>query len=195
MSTSTAIRPAVRHLLHPRKASAIPPTFLLPCLQSSPTSSSPSSSQTASFSSSSTLFYPRDHNRLRGVSSLRHTGPRQPLSVSKVKLPEPVLDPSKRSKVQVDENHGLWEFFRHKDKPFSTPVEEGDHGRPWTAEELRAKSWEDLHALWWVCCKERNRIATERYEMKRVEAGYGATDSKIRDITVSFAFFLSFSST
>jgi large subunit ribosomal protein L47 len=123
---------------------------------------------------------------LRGVSTQRRTGPRQPLSVSKTELPQPVLDPSKRTKVKVDDDHGLWEFFRHKDKPFSTPAEEGEFGRPWSAHELRGKSWEDLHALWWVCCKERNRIATEDNERKRMEVGYGQEDSKKRDIAVSF---------
>jgi hypothetical protein len=37
-----------------------------------------------------------------------------------------------------------------------------------------------------VCCKERNRIATEAKERKRLEAGYGDYESKRRDIAVSF---------
>ncbi|PQE31631.1 50s ribosomal l4 protein [Rutstroemia sp. NJR-2017a WRK4] len=184
MSTPTAIRPAVRNLLQSRKTGNIPPTFLLPCLQSQNFFNKPSASQTSSFSTTNTLLFPRDHNRSRGVSSQRRTGPRQPLSVSKTELPQPVLDPSKRAKVKVDDDHGLWEFFRHKDKPLSTPAEEGEFGRPWSAQELRGKSWEDLHALWWVCCKERNRIATENYERKRMEVGYGAEDAKKRDTTV-----------
>jgi hypothetical protein len=101
-------------------------------------------------------------------------------------LPKPVLDPLKRSKVEVDEDHGLWDFFHSKEKPMNTPEEDGDHGRPWCAEELRGKSWEDLHALWWVCAKERNRIATEAYERKRLEAGYGESESEKRDSHVSF---------
>jgi large subunit ribosomal protein L47 len=100
-------------------------------------------------------------------------------------LPKPVLDPSKRSKPQTDDDHGLWEFFHSKEKPMNTPEEDDAHGRAWSVEELRCKSWEDLHSLYWICTKERNRIATESYERERLEAGYGARESKIRDFVVS----------
>lgn len=37
-------------------------------------------------------------------------------------LPKPVLNPEKKSKVAVDDKHGLWGFFRDK-KVLNTPEE------------------------------------------------------------------------
>jgi large subunit ribosomal protein L47 len=136
MST-TIIRPALRGVLNSNKTHQLPPAFLLPSLFVPKQQSSP-------FSSSNHNAYPRDNNRERGVSTQRRTGLRQPVSVSKTPLPKPVLDELKRSKVEVDPDHGLYQFFHSKEKPMNTPEEDSEHGRPWCAEELRNKSWEDL---------------------------------------------------
>ncbi|MCJ1331392.1 54S ribosomal protein L4 mitochondrial [Thelotrema lepadinum] len=136
--------------------------------------------QAASFSTTP----PRPHksgNKKRGVSALRRTGPRIPLSVSSEPLPQPVLDPARRSKIQVNEKHGLWDFFDKDKNPFEKPEVVAGHGRAWSVEELRHKSFEDLHCLWWVCVKERNRILTQEHERQRVEAGYGEAEAQGRD--------------
>ncbi|KAI1379406.1 MRP-L47-domain-containing protein [Hypoxylon crocopeplum] len=111
----------------------------------------------------------RDNNKLRGVSSIYRSGPRFRMNVSKNEVPKPA---DFKPEVDVDPDHGLWQFFYSKDKLLLTPEEEEEHGRGWTVEELRHKSWEDLHKLWWVCVKEQNRIATALREKFRLKLAY-----------------------
>ena len=52
-------------------------------------------------------------------------------------------------------------------------------------EELRRKDWDDLHKLWWVCCRERNKISTMSRERERLKMGFGAAEATNRDDEVS----------
>ncbi|KAK9818974.1 hypothetical protein WJX74_010648 [Apatococcus lobatus] len=52
---------------------------------------------------------------------------------------------------------GLEDFF---DSP-RKEEERATAGRSWKASELRLKSWDDLHKLWYVLLKERNMLHSE----------------------------------
>ena len=41
-------------------------------------------------------------------------------------------------------------------------------GRSWSAEDLRRKSWDDLHKLWYVLLKERNLLLSERDRFRAI---------------------------
>jgi hypothetical protein len=63
-------------------------------------------------------------------------------------------------------NLGLEEFF-DSPKGWVWGDKELQTGRPWLAAELRNKSFEDLHGLWWVCLKERNKLESQKQEARR----------------------------
>ncbi|KAK2759479.1 54S ribosomal protein L4 mitochondrial [Arachnomyces sp. PD_36] len=173
-------RQSVSKVLHQYGASSrveLPPPFLAPALHFPLISSS---IQTSRFSTTHAVAA-REKSKLRGVSAIHRTGPRRPLLVSKHPLPRPVENPEKR---ETTPNHGLWGFFGDDKSALIPPADEHSHGRSWTIEELRQKSWDDLYSLWWVCVKERNRIATSNSERERLQAGYGEYEANHRDETV-----------
>ena len=118
-----------------------PPVFLAPSIASFP----PSLHQRSSFSSTATLSArkrdKRDGNPHRGESALRRTGLRYPLGMSKQPLPQPVLDPSKRSKIEVDPNHGLWGFFNKDRKALTPPGADLQSGMLRSRSEVQPTDW------------------------------------------------------
>ncbi|KAG0165527.1 54S ribosomal protein L4 mitochondrial [Apophysomyces sp. BC1034] len=68
---------------------------------------------------------------------------------------------SAASKTQTT---GLYQFFEHGE---ALP-QRCWTGRSWRASELRQKSFEDLHKLWYVLLKERNVLVTQRGEAARL---------------------------
>ena len=110
-----------------------PPIFLAPLLASIPQPSH----QRHSFSTTSSLSVrankKRDGNPHRGESALRRTGLRYPTGMSKQPLPQPVLDPTKRTKVLVDPNHGLWGFFNIDRKALTQQSEDQKIGMLWSS--------------------------------------------------------------
>ncbi|KAF9579712.1 39S ribosomal protein L47, mitochondrial [Lunasporangiospora selenospora] len=59
---------------------------------------------------------------------------------------------------------GVEEFFENG---VTLPTEKSWTGRAWRATELRLKSFDDLHKLWYVLLKERNLLAVQTEEARR----------------------------
>lgn len=75
-----------------------------------------------------------------------------------VQLKKPILPTI--NNLETSESHPLWQFFH--DGQFTRPMKDlVTSGRPWAVSELRRKSYDDLHSLWYVCLKEINKLKRE----------------------------------
>ncbi|KAH9908697.1 MRP-L47-domain-containing protein [Xylariomycetidae sp. FL2044] len=180
MATSNSIRPIVGRIMNASRHIRSPIVAPLSI-------ASISLSQTSPFSSTPeySMRKPRrDKNRIRGLSSRYRSGPRYRMNVSKEDMPDLVGDYNPVEKIEVNPNHGLWGFFYSQDQLLPTPEQTAEHGRGWTVEELRHKSWDDLHKLWWMCVREQNRIATAREEFTKMKLHLGddEIDNRLEEV-------------
>ncbi|KAG0289164.1 54S ribosomal protein L4 mitochondrial [Linnemannia gamsii] len=74
---------------------------------------------------------------------------------------------------------GVEEFFENAK---SIPTEKSWTGRAWRASELRVKSFDDLHKLWFVLLKERNVLAAQKEEARRFHISKQYFSNKGRQI-------------
>ncbi|KAF9967191.1 54S ribosomal protein L4 mitochondrial [Mortierella alpina] len=74
---------------------------------------------------------------------------------------------------------GVEEFFENGK---SIPTEKSWTGRAWRASELRIKSFDDLHKLWYVLLKERNVLAAQKEEARRFHISKQYFSNKGRQI-------------
>ncbi|KAF8927417.1 54S ribosomal protein L4 mitochondrial [Dissophora ornata] len=74
---------------------------------------------------------------------------------------------------------GVQEFFENAQ---SLPTEKSWTGRAWRASELRIKSFDDLHKLWYVLLKERNLLAAQKEEARRFHISKQYFSNKGRQI-------------
>eukprot|EP00605_Chrysophyceae_sp_TOSAG23-4_P000646 GSChrysophyteH1.ASY1.ANO1.728.1 assembled CDS len=79
---------------------------------------------------------------------------------------------SGRQQYDISSAKNFDAFLEKKDKiDEHVPI-----GRSWTAADLRRKSFDDLHKLWFILYKERNMLLSERAKMQRMQTPVSPLD-------------------
>lgn len=84
---------------------------------------------------------------------------------------------------------GIYAFVRREKELGSLP------GREWTVDELRLKSFDDLHKLWWVLIKERNALLSERDWCRSVKREWNGDETLDKASIRADYFFVKYNST
>lgn len=119
---------------------------------------------------------------LVSARTLQRTKPLRFADPKKIRLREPIVPTHKNFDVSPD--HPLWAFFRDGNKTETVLRSKDDlstDSRPWDMPELRLKSFDDLHRLWYLNALERNRISTEAEVAKEIYNGDVSLFTKLDD--------------
>ncbi|KAJ3116282.1 39S ribosomal protein L47, mitochondrial [Physocladia obscura] len=76
----------------------------------------------------------------------------------------PIADSVKNS-TETSNGRGLLDFFDNE-QGWYWSESDPKTGRAWTCAELRPKSFDDLHKLWWICVKEQNKLLSQKDEAR-----------------------------
>ncbi|KAJ3269701.1 39S ribosomal protein L47, mitochondrial [Terramyces sp. JEL0728] len=82
-------------------------------------------------------------------------------------------------------NLGLEEFFDNS-KGWVWEEQALKTGRAWMSSELRNKSFDDLHSLWWVCIKEMNKLLSQQQEARRFKVFF-TQDTRKHQVKLTMA--------
>ena len=94
------------------------------------------------------------------LSSREETTPFWLRKLKKVEYPEGMQQPNS---FETPPSEAMGKFLEDE---FEGDDDDFKAGRPWLQSELRLKSFEDLHKLWYVCLIEKNKLLSTKHRMR-----------------------------